>query len=140
MKRGVLPVFISLLLPLSAAYAQGIPVEVRVIVASREPAGRHDPAIQSLVRELQRDFAYTNYKLLETHRGQVGPDRPWRTAIAGGRDLTVVLMRAAGPRVDLRITTAGVNTMVGLHRGGQPILLGGPPHSGGVLIIAISAH
>jgi hypothetical protein len=52
------------------------------------------------------DFAYTNYRLLETHRGQVGPDHP----LADG------------------------------HRGGQPILLGGPPHSGGVLIIALSAR
>jgi len=140
MRRGVLVVFVFLVSPVSLVYAQAIPVEVRVILASREPGGRQDPTIHSLVRELQRDFAYTNYRLLETHRGQVSPEQPWRTAIAGGRQLSVALMRAAGGRVEVRITTAGVNTLVGLQRGGRPILLGGPPHQSGVLIIAISAH
>jgi len=33
-----------------------------------------------------------------------------------------------------------VNTRVSLHRGGRPILLGGPSHGAGVLIMAISAR
>lgn len=140
MKRGLLTIFVFLLLPLSPVYAQAVPVEVQVILASREPGGRIDPAIRSLVRELQRDFAYTSYRLLEIQRGQVGPQRPWRTAIAGGRALTVALMRVDRRQVELKITTAGVNTRVRLHRGGAPFLVGGPPHRKGVLIIAISAR
>lgn len=140
MKRGLLTVFVFLLLPLSAAFAQTVPIEVQVVLASREPGGGVDPAIQSLVRELQRDFAYTSYRLLETHRGDVSADRPWQTSIAGGRALSVALMGAEQRRVELRIVTAGVNTRVSLVRGGSPILLGGPPHREGVLIIAISAR
>ena len=140
MKRGLLTALVVLLLPAPLAFAQSVPIEVLVVLASREPSGGVDPAIQSLVRELQRDFAYTSYRLLETHRGQVSPGPPWQTAIAGGRDLTVALMRADQRRVELKITTAGVNTRVGLLRGGSPILLGGPPHQNGVLIIAISAR
>ncbi len=139
-KRRLLTVCVVLLLPAALAFAQSVPIEVLVLVASREPATGLDPAIHSLVRELQRDFAYTNYRLVETHRGQVSPERPWRTAIAGGPDLSVVLIKADQRRVELKITTTGVDTRVGLSRGGSPILLGGPPHQGGVLIIAISAR
>lgn len=140
MKRGLLTLFVFLLLPVALAFAQSVPIEVLVVLASREPGGGVDPAIQSLVRELQRDFAYTSYRLLETHRGEVSADRPWQTAIVGGRALNVALTRAEQRRVELRIVTAGVNTRVGLVRGGSPILLGGPPHREGVLIIAISAR
>jgi hypothetical protein len=139
-RRALLTAGVFLLSPLSLAYAQAVPIEVRVILASREPAGGVDPAIRSLVRELQRDFAYTSYRLLESHQGQVSPEGPWRTTIAGDRDLTVLFMGADRGRVELRIKTAGVNTRVSLQRGGPPILLGGPPHKGGVLIIAISAR
>lgn len=131
---------VFLFLPVSLAYAQAVPIEVQVIQASREPSGAVDPAIGQLVRELQRDFAYTNYQLLETHRGQVSPQSPWRTVIAGGRDLSVALMKVDGGRVELHITTPRVNTRVSLQRGGRPILLGGPPHGSGVLIMVISAR
>ena len=92
MRRGLLTVFVFLLFPLAPVYAQTVPIQVQVILASREAGGHVDPAIRSLVRELQRDFAYTSYRLLETQRGQVGAQRPWRTAIAGGRPLNVALM------------------------------------------------
>lgn len=140
MKPLLLTIGLFLLLPISLAYAQAVPIEVQVIQASREPGGAVDPAIGQLVRELQRDFAYTNYRLLETHRGQVSPQSPWRTVIAGGRDLSVALVKVDGGRVELHITTPRVNTRVSLHRGGRPILLGGPPHGSGVLIMAISAR
>jgi len=139
-KPLLLTIALFLLLPISLVYAQAVPIEVQVIQASREPGGGVDPAIGPLVRELQRDFAYTSYRLLETHRGQVSPQSPWRTVIAGGRDLGVALVKVDGGRVELHITTPQVNTRVSLHRGGRPILLGGPPHGSGVLIMAISAR
>ena len=131
---------VFLFLPVSLAYAQAVPIEVQVIQASREPSGAVDPAIGQLVRELQRDFAYTNYRLLEVHKGQVSQQSPWRTVIAGGRDLSVALVKVDGGRVELHIKTPRVNTRVSLQRGGQPILLGGPPHGSGVLIMVISAR
>jgi hypothetical protein len=140
MRQVLLTIGLFLLLPTSLAYAQAVPIEVQVIQASREPGSAVDPAIGQLVRELQRDFAYTNYRLLEVHKGQVSPQNPWRTVIAGGRDLTVALMGTDRGRVELQITTRRVNTRVSLHRGGRPILLGGPPHGSGVLIMAISAR
>ncbi|MGH7422386.1 MAG: hypothetical protein ACREJ1_01765 [Candidatus Methylomirabilales bacterium] len=140
MKPLLLILAAFLLLPVSLAYAQAVPIEVQVIQASREPSGAIDPAIGQLVRELQRDFAYTNYRLLEVHKGQVSPQSPWRTVIAGGRDLSVALVKVDGGRVELHITTPQVNTRVSLQRGGRPILLGGPPHGTGVLIMAISAR
>ena len=140
MKPLLMALGVFLFLPVSLAYAQAVPIEVQVIQASREPSGAVDPAIGQLVRELQRDFAYTNYRLLEVHKGQVSPQSPWRTVIAGGRDLSVALVKVDGGRVELHITTPQVNTRVSLHRGGRPILLGGPPHGSGVLIMAISAR
>ena len=106
MRRGVLVVFVFLVSPVSLVYAQAIPVEVRVILASREPGGRQDPTIHSLVRELQRDFAYTNYRLLETHRGQVSPEQPWRTAIAGLSRFQMIQMI----RIRLLRATPGCNS------------------------------
>ncbi len=140
MKRILLTSVVFLLLPVGAAFAQAVPVEVQVIVASREGAGPVDPGIRTLVQELRRDFAYTGYRLLETHKGEVGPDHPWQTTIAGGHNLRVELIGADQRRADLKITTAGVNTRVSLHRGGPPFLVGGPPHQSGTLIISIFAH
>ena len=140
MKPLLMALGVFLFLPISLAYAQAVPIEVQVIQASREPSGAVDPAIGQLVRELQRDFAYTNYRLLEVHKGQVSPQSPWRTVIAGGRDLGVALVKMDGGRVELHITTPRVNTRVSLQRGGRPILLGGPPHGSGVLIMVISAR
>jgi len=139
-KPLLLTIGLFLLLPVSLAYAQAVPIEVQVIQASREPAGGVDPAIRSLVSELQRSFAYTNYQLLEVHKGQVSPQSPWRTVIAGGRDLGIALVKMDKGRVELHITTPRVNTRVSLQRGGRPILLGGPAHGPGVLIMAISAR
>ena len=140
MKPLLMALGVFLFLPVSLAYAQAVPIEVQVIQASREPSGAVDPAIGQLVRELQRDFAYTNYRLLEVHKGQVSPQSPWRTVIAGGRDLSVALVKVDGGRVELHITTPRLNTRVSLTRGGRPILLGGPSHGSGVIIMAISAR
>ena len=141
MKQLLLLVFLllPLLLPLYVD-AQGVPVHVQVILASKEPGGRTDPAIASLVKELRRDFAYSSYQLLQTQSGQVAPQRPFQISLPGGRTLSISLLGTAGSRVDLQVITSGVNTKVNLQRGGPPFLVGGPPHGSGVLIIAISAR
>jgi hypothetical protein len=54
--------------------------------------------------------------------------------------LSISLLGTTGGRVDLQVTTSGVNTKVNLQRGGPPFLVGGPPHGPGVLIIVISAR
>lgn len=135
--------FAFLLLPLLSPLpvdAQGVPVHIQVILASKEPGERTDPAIAPLVRELQRHFAYSSYRLLQTQSGQVEPQRSLQASLPGGRALAISLLGAAGGRVDLQVTTSGVNTRVNLRRGGPPFLVGGPPHGPGVLIIAISAR
>lgn len=141
MRQLLLLAFLLLpLLPPLSVYAQGVPVHVQVILASKEPGGRTDPAIAPLVKELRRDFAYSSYQLLQTESGQATPQRPFQVSIPGGRTLSISLLGAAGSRVDLQVTTLGVNTKVSLKRGGPPFLVGGPPHGPGVLIIAISTR
>ncbi len=128
-----------LLFPLTVE-AQGVPVHVQVILASKEPGGRIDSAIAPLAKELQRYFAYSSYQLLQTQSGQVAPQRPFQASLPGGRTLSISLLGAVGSRVDLQVVTSGVNTKVNLQRGGPPFLVGGPPHGSGVLIIAISVR
>lgn len=140
MKRALLTAFVFLLLPLSSVYAQTVPLEVWVIGASREPGGRIDPEILSLVQDFKRDFAYTSFELLQKRTGQVDQQRPFRTPIPGGRDLNVALVGADQKRVELKVTTSGVKTRVRIHRGGSPFVVGGPAYRNGVLIIAIFAR
>ncbi len=144
--RLVAPVVLLAGLGLSGrAEAQAVGIDVRMILASNDPRGGIDPGLGPLAAQLRQTLGYSSYHLLSAQAGQVAPDRPWRSAVPGGRSLEIAVLAASGPGITLVVrmhagTSPLVNTTVRLTRRGPPVLVGGPSLQSGVLLIAISAR
>jgi hypothetical protein len=114
-----------------------------VIYAANEPGGV-DSRLGSLAGELQKTFRYSRYELLDSPQGSAALNQGWRTALPGDRSLEITPTAIQGDQYTLtvRVQTSGgqalVNTRVRL-KPGRTVLVGGPTHQKGVLIIAITA-
>lgn len=133
-----------LVTPSPKLYAQGtVPIRVQVIYAANEPGGV-DARLGGLAGDLQRTFRYSMYRLLDAPEGAAALRQAWITSLPGGRRLEIVPTDIQGGQYSLtvRVLSSGgqalVNTAVRL-RGGATVLVGGPSHQQGVLIIAITA-
>ncbi|MBW6503283.1 hypothetical protein K0B90_03260 [bacterium] len=139
--------FFFLLLLLFAAVpsdaADTVTVDVGAVYASNEGTSI-DPALGTIRGKLHSMFNYTSYRMLDRKRrslsvGETGefelPDR--RTMRA-----TPLPAREGKVRLSIRISEGSrslLSTTLGLRRGGM-VLVGGPPHQAGVLILIISAE
>jgi len=132
-----------LTLPVVAAGQGVVPLKVQVIYAANEPGGV-DSRLGSLAGELQKTFRYSKYELLDSPQGSAPVNQGWRTALPGGRSLEITPTAIQGDEYSLTVMVQGpggqslVNTRVKL-KAGRSVLVGGPTHQKGVLIIAITA-
>ena len=144
---GFLPVsilFILLSVPAPPLYAQAtVSLRAQVIYAANEPGGV-DSRLGGLAADLQRTFRYSMYELLSAPQGSAALHQAWSAALPGDRSLEIVPTAIQGGQYSLRVRVLGpggqalVNTTVRL-RSGATVLVGGPTHQKGVLIIAITA-
>ncbi len=131
-----------------AGHAQGpLTLQAHVILASNQGQGV-DKAIEGIGGELQKIFRYSRYTLLTRVSGRAALKETWRTPLPGGRTLQVTplavkdglwqvgvqILRGSGPSEESLLTST-----VKLRSGGS-VLLAGPPHDQGILVIALSAH
>jgi len=120
-----------------------VALRAQVIYAANQPGGV-DSRLGVLATELQKTFRYSMYQLLDAPQGSAALNQTWRAPLPGGRSLEIVPTATQGGQHSLRVRVLGpsgqvlVNTTVRL-RGGATVLVGGPTHEAGVLIIAISA-
>lgn len=120
-----------------------VPFRVQVIYAANEPGGV-DSRLGGLAADLQRTFRYSMYRLLDAPQGSAPVNQAWRAGLPGDRSLEIVPTAIQGEQYSLTVRVLGasgqalVNTAVRLRRGAT-VLVGGPAHQKGVLIIAISA-
>ncbi len=128
----------------STLHAQtAVSLRAQVIYAANQPGGV-DSRLGSLAGELQRTFRYSMYQLLEAPQGSATLNQSWRAALPGGRMLEIIPTAIQVGQYSLTVRVLGpggqplVNTAVRL-RTGATVLVGGPTHQEGVLIIAISA-
>ena len=128
----------------SAVYPQAtVPLRAQVIYAANQPGGV-DSRLGTLAGELQKTFRYSMYQLLDSPQGTVPLNQPWRATLPGNRSLEIVPTAIQEGQYSLTVRVLGptgqslVNTAVRL-RAGATVLVGGPTHEAGVLIIAISA-
>jgi hypothetical protein len=128
----------------SPVVAQGpVALRVQVIYAANQPGGV-DARLGGLVGELQRTFRYSTYQLLEAPQGSAALDQSWRVSLPDNRALEITPTAIQGDQYSLRVHVVAasgrplVKTAVRLRRGAT-VLVGGPKHQQGVLIIAISA-
>jgi hypothetical protein len=138
--------FLVLLLLLGGsgrAAAETVSVEIGSVYASNEGSSM-DPVLGNIRGKLQSMFNYTSYKLLDRKRRSLAVGETGEFEIPGRRTMRVTPVPAQGSKVRLsvQITEGAKNlltTTLGLNRGGM-VLVGGPSHQAGVLILIISAE
>lgn len=138
-------IVVSLLLAGAAESApkDSIAVEIGVVVASNQGSSM-DPSLSSLRTKLQSMFNYSSYKLLDRMKRTLAVGETGEFSLPGGRSMRVTPVAAPENKVRLAVQMmeGGRNlltTTLGLSRGGM-VLVGGPPHQSGVLILLISAE
>jgi hypothetical protein len=115
---------------------------VQVIYAANEPGGV-DSRLGNLAAELQKTFRYSKYELLDSPQGSPALNQSWQANLPGDRRLEITPTAIQGGQYSLTVRVlsssgqAVVNTRVRL-RSGATVLVGGPSHQKGVLIMAIT--
>jgi hypothetical protein len=138
---GVLGVWLAL--P-GLGWGQTVSLQAQVIYAADQPGGV-DSRLGSLAGNLQKTFRYSMYQLLDAPKGSATLNQTWRTGLPDNRSLeiTPTAIQDGQYRLTVRLLgadgKASVNTAVRLRRAAT-VLVGGPSHQQGVLIIAISAN
>lgn len=132
----------------ATGYAQGpLTLRAHVILASNQGQGV-DKAIEGIGGELRKIFRYSRYQLLSRVSGRAALKEAWRAPLPGGRTLQVtpLAVQEGFWQVGVKILRGGgggeeslLTSTVKLRSGGS-VLLAGPPHDQGILVIALSAH
>jgi hypothetical protein len=125
-----------------AIWAGGnIAVDVKTVLASQE-SQYMDPALSSLVKELQSIFKYSSYRLLGEHRLGLNMKDTGTVALPGNRVLEITAMEVVGDRVELKLVILKdrkqiFQTIIKLlnHRS---LTVGGPKYKDGYLLFNIS--
>ena len=121
--------------------SQTVRVKIGTILASNQ-TDEFDPRLNTMRNQL-KVMKYRSYRLLKEDIQNV----PWQGNasfdIPGGRSLLVTPQEFRNKQISLKIRLQHgdkpvVDTTVRLNNGGN-LLLGGPPHEGGVLVLSISA-
>lgn len=126
-------------LPGYAAYAssRGVKVEVSVIHASNRD-NFVDPRLEDLKRQLSA-FNFTSYRLLDTHSLNLRFNTTGSITLPGDRVVTVTpKSRDEDGRLRLRLTLGdAIDTTYSISEGAS-LIIGGPRHDGGHLILAVT--
>jgi hypothetical protein len=125
-------------------WGQTVSLQAQVIYAANQPGGV-DSRLGSLVGNLQKTFRYSMYQLLDAPKGSATLNQTWRTGLPDNRSLEITPTAIQDGQYSLTVRVLGaggqasLNTVVRLRRAAT-VLVGGPSHQQGVLIIAISAN
>jgi len=140
-----LPILLLLLLlaavPVDAA--DTVSVDVGAVYASNEGTSI-DPALGTIREKLRSMFNYTSYRMLDRKRRSLSVGETGEFDLPGRRTMRATLLPARGDKVRLSLQISEgprklLATTLGLRRGGM-VLVGGPTHQAGVLILLISAE
>jgi len=126
--------------PMAPAQVQ---TRLRVIEASNV-GGVIDPSLKDLHGQLGSLFRYTSYRLLRDERLNLSSNQPASVPIHEGRSIEITQVGLQANRVELRVRIRRdgadlLNTQVRLSPG-RTVLIGGPKHGEGVVILALSAN
>jgi hypothetical protein len=125
----------------SSSAAQ-VEARVRIIEASNK-GGTVDPSLKDVHAQLGSLFSFTSYRLLKDETVPIYLRQPVVVPVHPGRSLEMTLLSQPRNAVEMRLrirrdNTETLNTQVRLSPG-RTILIGGPRHGEGVLILALSA-
>jgi len=145
-RAGAAALFILLLLLLAAAPSEAadtVSVDVGAVYASNEGTSI-DPALATIRGKLHAMFNYTSYRMLARKRRSLSVGETGEFDLPDRRTMWATPLPAPGNKVRLSIridegSRKLLTTTLGLRRGGM-VLVGGPSHQAGVLILIISAE
>ena len=136
--------FLLILIFLSAStvFAQ-VQARVRVIQASNA-GSTIDPSLRDVHDQLGSLFSFTSYRLLKDETTTLSPNRPVDIPTHPGRALEIELIRKQKDVAEFRVKikrerTEILNTQVRLSPG-RTVVIGGPKHGDGTIILAITAR
>jgi hypothetical protein len=128
-----------------ASFARGeeVGIGIRVILASHQVKGI-DSRLQDIQKNLGALFNYSSYQLLQERSFLLTQGQVDQLPLAGNKELHITLLQEQGGTAEIavEILRAGrgiFKTTAKLKKGGT-LLIGGPKHEDGVLILAISAQ
>jgi hypothetical protein len=135
-------VLVLILFSTSAVFAE-VQTRVRIIEASNLGASI-DPSLRDIHDQLGNLFNFTSYRLLKDLNLNLVGNRPVEIPIHQGRSMEVTLFGQYLKTVELRIRIRRdgmdvLNTQVRLAHG-RTVLIGGPKHGEGVIILAVSGQ
>ncbi|MEI8357067.1 MAG: hypothetical protein RL698_1965 [Pseudomonadota bacterium] len=137
---------VAALVALAAGAAlAGEQVQVQVGTVYATNASEHfDADLEAMRSQLSRLFRYTSYRLVKKESRDVGWGDPVDVELPGGRFLRVMPKSAGGERVSLDVMLRKnqhvlMDTEFTVRPHGT-VMVGGPKHEDGVLIIWIGAH
>jgi hypothetical protein len=145
-KKSIAWVLLSMLCVLSfTAFAWGgeVGVGIRVILASHQAKGI-DARLQDIQKNLGTLFNYSSYQLLQERSLLLSEGETDQLPLADNKELQIKLILEQGGTAEIavEILRAGrgiFKTTAKLKKGGT-LLIGGPKHEDGVLILAIAAQ
>jgi hypothetical protein len=142
---SVLSFFLLLLLlaAIPSEAADTVTIDVGAVYASNEGTSI-DPALGKIRGKLRSMFNYTSYRMLDRKRRSLSVGETGEFELPDRRTMLATPLPARGDKVRLSVRLSEgprnlLTTTLGLRRGGM-VLVGGPPHQAGVLILIISAE
>lgn len=143
-KRAYLLILVVFLLLLSASMAfPQAETRIRIIAASNVGSAI-DPSLRDVHDQLGSLFNFTSYRLLRDETLSLSLGRTLEIPLHKERSMEITLMsqRRDMAEIKVRIKREGtdiLNTQVRLSPG-RTVLIGGPKHREGVIILALSAR
>lgn len=124
--------------PDSHANTEQVDVELKVVYADKSGKG-FDESLRSISERLGQLFDYTHYRLESQARHAVGMGAETLFPLPNGRMLTIrPTGRDAEGRIQVELSVSDlVKTDFRLRDGGT-LIVGGPRHESGVLVLVIS--
>lgn len=126
----------------TVALGEEVGIGVRVILASHE-----GKAIDARLRDIQKNLDtlnYSSYRLLQERSFLLAQGQSGQLPLAGNKELHIELLQEQGGTAEIAVEILqggkGIfKTTAKLKKGGT-LLIGGPKHEEGVLILAIAAQ
>jgi hypothetical protein len=139
---GVLSTFVIVSFA-SFAVGEEVGIGIRVILASHQAKGI-DARLQDIQKNLGTLFNYSSYRLLQERSFLLAQGQVDQLPLAGKKELHIKLLQEQGGTAEIAVEILrggrGIfKTTAKLKKGGT-LLIGGPKHEEGVLILAISAQ
>lgn len=125
-----------------SATAQVFNTEVRVILASNSDRG-FDPRLLDLKRDLLA-LNYMSFQLVDESGLSLQQGKTGKVKIPGTRVLELTPTNFKGGKIEMkvRVVQGGatlLETRIRIENHGT-VIIGGPPHSSGFLVLAVTAH